>query len=1197
MTADFEYVLPQTGQYVLALGIANLVTPGPYSFKLTTPAAPTNSLTLGATVTGALAVPGQEDRYTFYGTAGQRIYYYALENDFGPVNVYLYDPLGNNVSIANNADSDLGPFSLVGDGKYTLLIKAAGDAVGTYSFRLLDLAQSPVTALTLDSTVTGTLNPGLRGDFYRFTGTNGQRIFFDFAPTNGSGTWYLFNPLNQYVFGVGLTGDAEYRLPLSGTYLLFISSSATDAVPYSFRATTPATVTIPLVFGTSYTNTYTKAGEEHRYTFSGLVGQRLYYDALQNDFDNSSAQLFDSYGNLVGVNQNSDSDSSVFTLPNTGTYTLVQKATVDTLGSYYFRLLDLAGAPAVTYGATMAGSLNPQLKTCLYRPNGLAGQRIGITNLTASTPNANWYLYNSIDGLIVAAGIGSNLGEVLLNYSGTYELVVIGNSSASGSLDYSFRVNLISSPTGSSSGFGVLQSGTTVSGQTNVSTYTAAAGTVVMLDLLTNTAPANYQLKDPNGNDVFYVGNNSPDSGTYVLPLSGTYTLNILGIGSGDYSLRLLDLNSNSTALTFGTTYSQTATPSWRTDVYRFTGTNGQRLGYDAEMGPTTYYNFITRLISPSNRGVNGGPANNYAGVDYGPFTLTESGTYYLIVEGYYSTETNYTFRLYDATQAPVLSLGGFAGTNLFPVPAGWLTVTGSYVNTSLRGVDQLDWRTNQTIAGTRVDAQINFGQTNWGYLTNVGLTGGSDDNWENFSVQWDGVIRITNANPRLYTRSDDGSRMWIDANSNGLFEASELVNDNWGTGQAATLGPASVALVPGTYAIRIQYEEGTGGNEMYLLADSGVSLDPYGSTVYRFTGTAGQHLFFDSLNPYIGGAGNWYLFRPNNEVITYNNLGSDFETTLTQDGTYLLGLSDTIGTGASYAIHLVNPPSTTNSLSFGTIYSNFLAQPGQSDYYTFNGTSGQRIFYDALDVYNDQVNAFLYTPSGANVNIGGNARTDVGPFALTETGIYTLLLKPAIDYTNNYKFRLLDVAAAPVISYDTIITNNITNGFGVAVYQVPATNNLHLIFDGLGAGDSSAGYYLFNFLNQYLGSVYLGNDLEITAGSTNNLAFFVSSFVSNSVPYSFRVVPGNHPPVLTAIGNKTVVEENTLAFTAVASDLEVPNDVLTFTLDAGAPAGAVINPTTGAFSWTPTEAQGPGTYSVTVRVTDDGIPNRSEEH
>src|SRR5262249_10343862 len=51
----------------------------------------------------------------------------------------------------------------------------------------------------------------------------------------------------------------------------------------------------------------------------------------------------------------------------------------------------------------------------------------------------------------------------------------------------------------------------------------------------------------------------------------------------------------------------------------------------------------------------------------------------------------------------------------------------------------------------------------------------------------------------------------------------------------------------------------------------------------------------------------------------------------------------------------------------------------------------------------------------------------------------------------------------------------------------------------------------------------------------------------------------------------------------------------LTYSL-SGAPEGASINPTTGVFSWTPTEAQGPGSFSFTVRVNDHGAPDLFDE-
>ncbi|MCG8370174.1 MAG: putative Ig domain-containing protein, partial [Proteobacteria bacterium] len=83
-------------------------------------------------------------------------------------------------------------------------------------------------------------------------------------------------------------------------------------------------------------------------------------------------------------------------------------------------------------------------------------------------------------------------------------------------------------------------------------------------------------------------------------------------------------------------------------------------------------------------------------------------------------------------------------------------------------------------------------------------------------------------------------------------------------------------------------------------------------------------------------------------------------------------------------------------------------------------------------------------------------------------------------------------------------------------------------------------------------------------------------------------------PPTLDPIGNRSVDELSELAFTATASDTDIPAQTLTFSLDPGAPAGAGIT-SGGAFTWTPSEAQGPGNYDVTVRVTDDGAPNEDD--
>ena len=78
-------------------------------------------------------------------------------------------------------------------------------------------------------------------------------------------------------------------------------------------------------------------------------------------------------------------------------------------------------------------------------------------------------------------------------------------------------------------------------------------------------------------------------------------------------------------------------------------------------------------------------------------------------------------------------------------------------------------------------------------------------------------------------------------------------------------------------------------------------------------------------------------------------------------------------------------------------------------------------------------------------------------------------------------------------------------------------------------------------------------------------------------------------PPTLEIIGNKTIDELTLLSFNAVGNDTD--GDTLTYTLSGTIPSGASINPSTGAFSWTPTEAQGPSPtvndYTFDVCVDD----------
>jgi PKD repeat protein len=86
-----------------------------------------------------------------------------------------------------------------------------------------------------------------------------------------------------------------------------------------------------------------------------------------------------------------------------------------------------------------------------------------------------------------------------------------------------------------------------------------------------------------------------------------------------------------------------------------------------------------------------------------------------------------------------------------------------------------------------------------------------------------------------------------------------------------------------------------------------------------------------------------------------------------------------------------------------------------------------------------------------------------------------------------------------------------------------------------------------------------------------------------------------NVAPVLSAIGAKSGDELTLIAFTATATDDDVPAQTLTFSLSGSVPSGASIDSSTGIFSWTPTEAQGPGVYTIRI-IVSDGIAQDYED-
>jgi hypothetical protein len=103
--------------------------------------------------------------------------------------------------------------------------------------------------------------------------------------------------------------------------------------------------------------------------------------------------------------------------------------------------------------------------------------------------------------------------------------------------------------------------------------------------------------------------------------------------------------------------------------------------------------------------------------------------------------------------------------------------------------------------------------------------------------------------------------------------------------------------------------------------------------------------------------------------------------------------------------------------------------------------------------------------------------------------------------------------------------------------------------------------------------------------------------YLSDSEDVIFTVGDVNRPPNLTPIGRRVVRNNQTITFTVTGTDPE--NNTLTYSAVASPnyswPTGASFDPSTQAFTWTPSLASTPATSRIRFRVTDNGSPSESD--
>ena len=494
--------LPQTGTYKLRVfPNVNAEDVGTYRFSMTNTTGPqTFAYTIGTTVSDGVPAPGAgnietvggEDDYTFSGATGQKIFYDALSVSGGNCNFHrtLVAPNGTNVTGADGfVCSDVGPITLPANGTYTLRIYPSVNAsdTGKYSFRITNVPAPETFEYTIGNTVSngvpaaGAGNIELPGaeDDYTFSGTAGQKIFYQAFSVSGGNC--SFHRTFVTPGGTNLTGGDGFvctsvgalTLPATGTYTLRIygGTNSDQTGTYSFKITNVvAPQTFAYTVGTTVSNGSPAAGagnielpqSEDDYTFSGTMGQKIFYDALSVSGGNCNFHrtlVAPNGTNVTGADGFVCSNVGPITLPATGTYKLrIYPSTnaADT-GIYSFKIVNVP--PPETFAYTIGTTVAPNSPTTgqgwveaiqgedNYTFNGTAGQHVTYTALSLpSDPLNTCNLKRTLfapGGAIVSGGDGfncSSTASLTLPTTGTYTLKIYPGTNSDQFGKYSFKI-------------------------------------------------------------------------------------------------------------------------------------------------------------------------------------------------------------------------------------------------------------------------------------------------------------------------------------------------------------------------------------------------------------------------------------------------------------------------------------------------------------------------------------------------------------------------------------------------------------------------------------------------------------------------------------------------------------------------------------------------------------------------------------
>jgi subtilase family serine protease len=1023
------FIVPRTATYRLVI-LGAMQEPQPtanYSFRILPVTDATLSLALNTVIDAAITHPGQKLTYTFNVATPTRVTFDNLLSV--PSLNWTLSTVGRTYAANVGFTSDGWYVYDLVPGAYQIVIQAGADNIGTARFALRDLATAQ--PLTLDSTIVATLTPPRESQLFRFTGTAGQRLFFDVLSQSGftyygAPAWRLANDANQALFDSYAHGDqGPLTLPVTGDYTLLVGGNVTEGQPqanFSFRILNSPSTTAALVLNALTTGTLGVPGEQHRFTFTLAQPTDVLFDSRTNN--TMRWTLTGPTGVLVNDRSLNNSDGpnfdSFLRLP-AGDHTLSLTTPGEVLGGYAFVLRTLDSGSALTLNTTVNGGLNPANATVLYQFNATAGDRMRFQQLSQTgIPSSVWRLRDPAGDLVWGNYFNGSIQSNLLARTGTYTLQLEGHVAEPNNGTFSFSTTTFTptpppGPSGTAITLGQTVSNTLPTAAT-VDSYllTLSQPGRLYVDYLRPLDGFNWALIGPGGpvvamHSVYTTLN--PQLQSRLLP-PGTYEFQITGVAA-PYSFRILDAATAPLYTSGGVT--NDVSPASGALLRRVNLVAGQRYYFDT-LSESGFGSSPTKLLS--------GPAGNLlfnysGGGDSGAFTAGQTGEHILVIDGQWGNT------------APT-------GTIAF----------------NLRSVIEI---TNALALGSSISNT---------------LAGGGDQHHYSFSLATTNRVFFD-----ALAYSAPGWQWSLSGPGGSLVQNRSVVSSD-----SYDLGDSSLWLLPGDYRLTINSSSDQPVPYQFrLLRDVDATPFVLGATVttnhvpttmtslMRFYANAGQLVFFDSIPS--GGYGPVLrLYSPVGTLLSSFGANGDVDTfTLPATGDYLISIEgriyDTAPSGTvSFAFLPVTYP--TNSLVLNTTTTGSISVPGTRQFWQFSLATPQNLWFDAITNFN----AAWTLSRGANVLVAsrgfaGSDSLDASDSLLRlPAGDYTIMVALGAANTGSYAFRLASPAVASPLGLDVNTAVTLDPPMTTRLLTFSGTAGDRYFFDGMpqtgSAGSAQARLY-----------------------------------------------------------------------------------------------------------------------------------------